>query len=235
MAALFTNKANSTEHKLLELSHSSSVNTATVFNNEYSNSVLSEDEAFSFSYNASENPIVLTWDIADGHYLYLDNFIFQSEKLTLGQAAYPNAIDHDDINFGTVKVLEGNASIKLPIYSNAPGNISITYQGCSAAGLCYPPVTKDIFVDATNIKQVEGKAANSSLTEKLKSQGLWLNLGLFFLLGLGLSFTPCVFPMYPILSSIIAGQGKDLSAKKALSFPWHTFKVWLLRSQGLGC
>ena len=76
MAALFTNKANSTEHKLLELSHSSSVNTATVFNNEYSNSVLSEDEAFSFSYNASENPIVLTWDIADGHYLYLDNFYF---------------------------------------------------------------------------------------------------------------------------------------------------------------
>ena len=161
-------------------------------------------------------------------------FIFQSEKLTLGQAAYPNAIDHDDINFGTVKVLEGNASIKLPIYSNAPGNISITYQGCSAAGLCYPPVTKDIFVDATNIKQVEGKAANSSLTEKLKSQGLWLNLGLFFLLGLGLSFTPCVFPMYPILSSIIAGQGKDLSAKKGFKLSMAYVQGMAITFTGLG-
>ncbi|MBB1371982.1 protein-disulfide reductase DsbD [Pseudoalteromonas sp. SR45-4] len=234
MAALFTNKANSTEHKLLELSHSSSVNTATVFNNEYSNSVLSEDEAFSFSYIASENPIVLTWDIADGHYLYLDNFIFQSEKLTLGQAAYPNAIDHDDINFGTVKVLEGNASIKLPIYSNAPGNISITYQGCSAAGLCYPPVTKDIFVDATNINQVESKTSNSVLTDKLKSQGLWLNLGLFFLLGLGLSFTPCVFPMYPILSSIIAGQGKNLSAKKGFKLSMAYVQGMAITFTGLG-
>ena len=197
MAALFTNKANSTEHKLLELSHSSSVNTATVFNNEYSNSVLSEDEAFSFSYNASENPIVLTWDIADGHYLYLDNFIFQSEKLTLGQAAYPNAIDHDDINFGTVKVLEGNASIKLPIYSNAPGNISITYQGCSAAGLCYPPVTKDIFVDATNIKQVEGKAANSFSYRKTKEPRLVVKSRLVFLAWTWVIIHTLRFPYVP--------------------------------------
>ena len=126
------------------------------------------------------------------------------------------------------------------------GLVKIRYQGCAEAGLCYPPeiITIPLSViagenttqnvsenDATNAFSAlngESTPSNNSdaeqgesskelnFTEKLASQGLLTNLAIFFLVGIGLAFTPCVFPMFPILSSLIAGQ-QNLSTKKAFA------------------
>ena len=126
------------------------------------------------------------------------------------------------------------------------GIVKVRYQGCAEAGLCYPPeiITIPLSVIAgqtpeqntttdtasafaalnsevtksanTAPEQSEPAETEQNFTEKLASQGLLANLVIFFLVGIGLAFTPCVFPMFPILSSLIAGQ-KNLSTKKAFA------------------
>lgn len=124
--------------------------------------------------------------------------------------------------------------------------VKVRFQGCAEAGLCYPPEVRTIplsviageqvsqTADAGNAlaaltqaeevndassapsQEVSKPVGEQSYTDKLASQGLLTNLVIFFLVGVGLAFTPCVFPMFPILSSLIAGQ-QDLSTKKAFS------------------
>lgn len=124
--------------------------------------------------------------------------------------------------------------------------VKVRFQGCAEAGLCYPPEVRNIplsviageqvsqAADAGNAlaaltqaadtneassapsQEVSKPAGEQSYTDKLASQGLLTNLVIFFLVGVGLAFTPCVFPMFPILSSLIAGQ-QNLSTKKAFS------------------
>ena len=124
--------------------------------------------------------------------------------------------------------------------------VKVRFQGCAEAGLCYPPEVRTIplsviageqvsqAADAGNAlaaltqaadtneassapsQEVLKPAGEQSYTDKLASQGLLTNLVIFFLVGVGLAFTPCVFPMFPILSSPIAGQ-QNLSTKKAFS------------------
>ena len=124
--------------------------------------------------------------------------------------------------------------------------VKVRFQGCAEAGLCYPPEVRTIplsviageqvsqAADAGNAlaaltqaadtneasstpsQEVSKPAGEQSYTDKLASQGLLTNLVIFFLVGVGLAFTPCVFPMFPILSSLIAGQ-QNLSTKKAFS------------------
>jgi thiol:disulfide interchange protein DsbD len=125
--------------------------------------------------------------------------------------------------------------------------LKLRYQGCAEAGLCYPVQTLEIPLIAPEgsaseaaasattadavaaLGIVDNSAANTStpstapvseqlqLLDKLQSDSTLKTLFLFFLLGLGLAFTPCVFPMYPILTSIIVGQGQQLSGKRAFS------------------
>ncbi len=124
--------------------------------------------------------------------------------------------------------------------------VKVRFQGCAEAGLCYPPEVRTIPLSVIAGEQVSDNASTSnalaalgvnaesptvnqttidesvkpaqeqSYTDKLASQGLLTNLVIFFLVGIGLAFTPCVFPMFPILSSLIAGQ-QNLSTKKAFS------------------
>ncbi|WP_209327656.1 protein-disulfide reductase DsbD [Pseudoalteromonas sp. PA2MD11] len=124
--------------------------------------------------------------------------------------------------------------------------VKVRFQGCAEAGLCYPPEVRTIplsviageqvsqTADAGNAlaaltqaadtneassapsQEASEPAGEQSYTDKLASQGLLTNLVIFFLVGIGLAFTPCVFPMFPILSSLIAGQ-QNLSTKKAFS------------------
>ncbi|GAA3950246.1 protein-disulfide reductase DsbD [Allohahella marinimesophila] len=109
--------------------------------------------------------------------------------------------------------------------------LAVTYQGCAEAGLCYPPQTEKALYMADSGPDSAASVVNgspgpggsggidtesaSSLASILLSEGTLFNLGLFFLLGIGLAFTPCVFPMIPILSSIIAGQQQRPSTPRA--------------------
>jgi len=125
--------------------------------------------------------------------------------------------------------------------------LRIQYMGCAEAGLCYPPINKEIPLSvpansaATASTGAAGQTATGTpvssqfnLADRLSSGSVWLNLGVFFLLGLGLAFTPCVFPMYPILSSIIVGQGKQLSTRRAFSLSFSYVQGMAIMYSALG-
>jgi thiol:disulfide interchange protein DsbD len=104
--------------------------------------------------------------------------------------------------------------------------VSVTYQGCAEMGLCYPPQTRHFTVnwpgnpDQSTTPSTPSKASTETaggLADYLASSSSLLIIGTFFLLGLGLTFTPCVLPMLPILAGAIAGQGQDLSVRKGLT------------------
>jgi thiol:disulfide interchange protein DsbD len=152
----------------------------------------------------------------------------------------------DDPLFGTVEVFHKSADVTLQVRSltGAPsdGRLKITYQGCWEGGICYPPVTKELAltnISADIIKaaaapasvvfsakssaspevlntQVELQSEQDQFASLLSGDNLLLTLGAFFLAGLALSLTPCVFPMIPIISSIIAGHGHRITTQRAM-------------------
>lgn len=201
----------------------------------YQNKVIPASEAFQLDYTLDENQVSLSWEVKPGYYLYLDKIKFNSNHFQIGNAVFPPAKIHDDPNFGKVAVLEGYVSADVRFENTGlGGNVEITYQGCAAAGLCYPPETVLIEVPQSNVSlnTVKSVAVPSSdeiveneeesIMDFTNKKSIFITLSLVFVLGLGLSLTPCVFPMYPILSGIIAGQGHSLSIKKglALSFSY---------------
>lgn len=201
-------------------------------------SFLDVDEAFQFSYVQNGEELELYWQIADDYYLYADKFQFSIENATLGDVTKPSGTQIEDEFFGVTNVYFFEAQLNV-LVSDITDNaiLNVRYQGCAKAGLCYNPVVKKVPLEAivtansadmatrllaaeqTSDDSFEPTDENISEQHKLASlfenQSLWLTLLAFFALGVGLAFTPCVFPMFPILSGIIAGQ-KDLTVKRGL-------------------
>lgn len=192
------------------------------------------DDAFVFDFRQNDDELMLSWTIADGYYLYKEQFQFAGIAVSFSHPTYPAAMTIEDEFFGVTDVYYHQVILRLPLSDiGEDAELRIRYQGCAEAGFCYPPTTKTVPLSpagaAGAAEPVAAGGAGSApvssqntLAERLAGSGFLLTLGVFFLLGLGLAFTPCVFPMYPILSSIIVGQGKDLSNKKAftLSFAY---------------
>ena len=194
---------------------------------------LTVDEAFVLESEQRGDQLLLTLRIADGYYLYRHRFSFKGENLTFREPELPAGTEHEDDFFGKTRVYY--QEVQIPVTLTEVGqaaSIKLSYQGCTD-GLCYPPTDKRIEVQPIAPAQPAGDAAanpetaatpassqQDQLAAALGSQGFWLNIAAFFALGLGLAFTPCVFPMYPILTGIIAGAGQRLSTRRAflLSF-----------------
>lgn len=200
--------------------------------------VLDPDVAFQASLVAQDDR-TLRADliIASGHYLYKERFNF--ELLSAGNAIsnveLPEGVAKDDPTFGMSEVYYDytTALIYLAEAGRFPIDIKITYQGCSASGLCYAPIRKNFTVDAsgavvgTDASQVARASASDGdkIATLLKDGKLWLIVAGFFGFGLLLSLTPCVLPMIPILSSIIVG-GKKYGRL-------HTFNLSLAYTLGM--
>ncbi|OUL57299.1 protein-disulfide reductase DsbD [Pseudoalteromonas ulvae] len=192
---------------------------------------LKVDQAFKHDFDQQGKQLFLAFDIADGYYLYKQKLQFVAKEATLIEPTLPEGEMIEDEYFGKTDVYFGEFVTVLKFSEIKEGAVlKIRYQGCAEAGLCYPPETITIplvsYTTSPNSEpssQAEAdktSSTDSSLTERLADQSLLTNLAVFFLLGLGLALTPCVFPMFPILSSLIAGQSGVLSTKKAfmLSF-----------------
>ena len=174
--------------------------------------------------------IEVTFAIAKGYYLYRDKFRFavDGDSVTLGTPVFPKGKEKDDENFGKVEVFYNSVAVRLPVERNASGELplklNVTSQGCADAGVCYPPQTQTVAVTLpdpattpTAPSPVAGMEATAGpgvnvdesgrISGILRNAGFWANLAFFFIAGLGLALTPCVLPMIPILSGIIAGQG----------------------------
>jgi thiol:disulfide interchange protein DsbD len=197
---------------------------------------LKVDEAFQFDFFQRGDQVTLSWKIADGYYLYKKQFKTVVKQAELGMPAFPIAEQVEDEFFGLSDVFRGQLDITYPIVSSVQdGIVKIRYQGCADAGLCYPPTTKEVYLNQVGNASVaeSNQLSKSSVTElstqtpiseqfELASllsseQSLLITLLLFLGLGIGLAFTPCVFPMYPILSGIVIGQGKTISTSRAFT------------------
>ncbi len=188
------------------------------------------EQAFVFDFVQQQNELRLSWTIADGYYLYKDKIKLGGIAVSFSHPAYPASMQIEDEFFGVSDVYFHQLSLRIPLTDVSTDAVfKIQYMGCAEAGLCYPPVTKELPLMALNTASSNQSppdnipvSSQNTLAEKL-SQGAGIaTLAGFFLLGLGLAFTPCVFPMYPILTSIIVGQGNNLSSKRAftLSFSY---------------
>ena len=180
--------------------------------------------------------IEVSFEIAKGYYLYRDKFRFavDGNEATLGPAQFPKGKEKIDETFGKVEVFHDGVAIRLPVERNASGplalKLNVTSQGCADAGVCYPPQTQTVSVELPAAGSVPNAAAptdpanaatdddeSGKIVNTLKHAGFWTNLAFFFVAGLGLSLTPCVFPMIPILSGIIAGQGHKATRGRAFA------------------
>ena len=191
---------------------------------------LQVDEAFQIESEQRGDQLLLTLHIADDYYLYRHSLRFKGNNLTFSEPTLPEGTEHQDDFFGKTRVYYQQVSIAVPLKEvGENATLRVRYQGCTD-GLCYPPTDKLIdvapLVTATTASAAETAQSvapvsqQDQLASALGHQGFWLSIVAFFALGLGLAFTPCVFPMYPILTGIIAGAGQHLSTRRAflLSF-----------------
>ena len=194
---------------------------------------LKVDEAFVLESEQQGNKLLLTLRLADGYYLYRHSISVKGDNLAFEPPVLPAGTEHEDDFFGKTRVFY--QELQIPVTLTQVGDsasLQISYQGCTE-GLCYPPTDKRIPIqpltatgdaagqtDPADATEAPAGSQQDRLAAALGSQGFWLSIAAFFTLGLGLAFTPCVFPMYPILTGIIAGAGQHLSTRRAflLSF-----------------
>jgi len=168
--------------------------------------------------------IEVSYTMAKGYYLYRDKFRFAVDggTVVLGTPSFPTGKEKTDENFGKVEVYYKTVAIRLPVERTSSGplplKLNLTSQGCADAGVCYPPQMQSVSLELPDPASAPPASATADagdesgmIANTLKHAGFWANIAFFFLAGLGLSLTPCVFPMIPILSGIIAGQGHKSS------------------------
>ena len=185
---------------------------------------LDPEDAFKFSAAIDDGgrTVEARFTIADGYYLYRERFGFTaSDGARIGVPQYPPAkVKFDETFNRQVEIYRGNVVVKLPVeVGTGPFTLTAKLQGCADQGLCYPPETRTMRLspsaawsgpqrpDATSAGITAAMPIEvSGIDKALESRSLLVVLPIFFALGLLLSFTPCVLPMLPILSSIIVGQ-----------------------------
>ncbi len=187
------------------------------------------EQAFPYNAQIEGNSLNIQWLISDDYYLYQDRLTLKQAGRHIPLSFSQGPIEKEDEYFGRVAVFKHQLDAHATIDTTKP--VILSFQGCAEAGLCYPPVKAQLNVDNTSLikrgpvaltkAKVEPSGASvdnsdvSSITALLQGSNIFWQLLIFFGLGVGLAFTPCVFPMIPILSSIIVGQGSNLTTRKA--------------------
>jgi len=198
---------------------------------------LAPDAAFKLKLSVinAEN-IRASFIIAPGHYLYRERIKFETEAAgsKIAAVSLPASESKQDATFGKQEIYhhDFNADIRLSEISSNQVTLIATYQGCSEKGLCYAPIKKhfklDLNATTLNLAAAESVSAtvaktnanaDSDTARLLKTGNIWLIIAGFFVAGLFLSFTPCNYPMIPILSSIIVGsQSRQAKPSKLHAF-----------------
>ena len=185
------------------------------------------DQAFVFSATADGGgQVQLDWQIAPGYYLYRHRVSVKTATagFTLGEIAMPPGKKKTDEFFGDVEVYYDALMATVPVTRPADASsfeIAVSYQGCADAGLCYPPVTKTVAIDLPPSGTPSRADAPPMVSEQdrlsnlIADGSLLVVMASFFGFGLLLAFTPCVLPMIPILSGIIAGQGEAATPRRS--------------------
>lgn len=219
------------------------------------------DQAFAFDFQQNQHDLTLNWQVKEGYYLYRQQINVTAAQADVAPLALPSGESHEDEFFGKSEIYRQQLSVPVTIRSAGKGaTLTVTYQGCAAAGFCYPPETRVVPVSEVRpLSEVRGQSASASenasprdamltdpgvkanndaganiplsLRERdgvrgsndadaasspqtnadLPFTALWA-----LLIGIGIAFTPCVLPMYPLISGIVLGGQQRLSTSRAL-------------------
>lgn len=180
------------------------------------------DRAFAFDFQQNQHDLNLSWRIKDGYYLYRKQITLTAKDAAIVAPSLPPGEWHEDEFYGKSEIYRQRLTLPISLtQASKTATLTVTYQGCADAGFCYPPETKIVPLSA--VLADSGKAladqpsapASGSQTgaepASLPFSALWA-----LLIGIGIAFTPCVLPMYPLISGIVLGGKQRLSTARAL-------------------
>jgi thiol:disulfide interchange protein DsbD len=187
--------------------------------------LLEPEQAFRFSARAlGGNAVEVRFAIADGYYLYRERFKFAAENARLGKPEYPAGERKQDQFFGDTETYRKEVRIRVPVGPGAadPLKLLVTSQGCADVGVCYVPMESTASLRLASLaadapaRRASPWASDFDIAAMFQGN-TWAVLASFLGFGLLLAFTPCMLPMIPILSGIIAGEGGSVNKKRAFA------------------
>ena len=179
------------------------------------------DQAFVFDFQQNQHDLNLSWQVKDGYYLYRKQISITPSQAETAEVKLPPGVWHEDEFYGKSEIYRQQLTIPVTVKQAAAGaTLTVTYQGCADAGFCYPPETKTVPLREVAASAETPPTTSSATvspeeqpqpTTQLPFSALWA-----LLIGIGIAFTPCVLPMYPLISGIVLGGKQRLSTGRAL-------------------
>ncbi|MEI9484276.1 protein-disulfide reductase DsbD [Enterobacter cancerogenus] len=193
------------------------------------------DQAFVFDFQQNQHDLNLTWQVKEGYYLYRKQVSITPSQASVGALQMPAGEWHEDEFYGKSEIYRQRLNVPVTVNQADKGaTLTVTYQGCADAGFCYPPETKVV-----PLSEVSAATAVSPPPSNVKDEGesasdlpfsaLWA-----LLIGIGIAFTPCVLPMYPLISGIVLGGKQRLSTARALLLAFSYVQGMALTYTALG-
>ena len=199
-----------------------------------SDELLQPDEAFQFTAKVNKaDSLLLSWDIANGYYLYRHKIkvVSLTDGIKASEQFFPASQTKHDKFFGEVDIYRDHLEIEILLQRQEPTlnklMLEVTFQGCAEVGVCYMPIQKTLSLDlsdehfngwstpSTPDKATPFVSEQNIIAASLKTGSVWFIILSFLGFGIVLAFTPCIFPMLPILSGIVVGQGSNLNTRRA--------------------
>ena len=197
------------------------------------------DRAFIFDFQQNQHDLNFSWQVKDGYYLYRKQISITPSQADIAEVKLPPGVWHEDEFYGKSEIYRKQLNVPVTINQAASGaTLTVTYQGCADAGFCYPPETKTVPLsevmartDATPTPTPDTVAPEkqSQPAAQLPFSALWA-----LLIGIGIAFTPCVLPMYPLISGIVLGGKQRLSTGRALLLTFIYIQGMALTYTALG-
>ncbi|NYS30310.1 protein-disulfide reductase DsbD [Pantoea sp. WMus005] len=181
---------------------------ASLFSNPATSRFVPVDQAFTFDFDQQGAQLNLHWKVKSGYYLYRQQIHITPQNAAIAPLTLPAGQPHEDEFFGKSEIYPQDLMLPVTLKQAARGaTLSVTYQGCAAAGFCYPPETRSVPVSAVAASSAPAPvSAQPAPASPLPFSPLWA-----LLIGIGVAFTPCVLPMYPLISGIILGGQRHYS------------------------
>ncbi|PWC15541.1 protein-disulfide reductase DsbD [Brenneria roseae subsp. roseae] len=184
---------------------------AALFGNGQDSQFLPVDRAFAFDFQQRENQLTVRWEIQPGYYLYRQQIKVEGNGAVIGPFDIPAGLSHRDEFFGEVFIFRQPLALNIPlVQADSAATVQVTYQGCADAGFCYPPETRTIPISQILPASDDNTTSHQPPSETPLPFSPWWAL----LIGIGVAFTPCVLPMYPLISSLVLGRKAQLTLRR---------------------
>lgn len=170
------------------------------------------DQAFAFDFQQNQHDVNLSWQVKEGYYLYRQQIKINPANASIAPLQLPKGEPHNDEFYGKSEIYRQHLVVPVTLTQASHGaTLTVTYQGCADAGFCYPPETRTVPLNAVSALAPLSSGERGETSADLPFSALWA-----LLIGIGIAFTPCVLPMYPLISGIVLGGKQRLSTARAL-------------------